>query len=162
MEGIMKTLTRVLERIVAVLLAGMVCTVFSQVIFRYVLHAPLNWSEELSKLFFVWMVFLGVPLVTEAGIHIQVDFFVDKLPVKSKKRVIWCIDIFSVLFFVTVAIFGLQFISSQAGMKSVGLNIPMICFSWAVPVGMFLESIFTLYRMFVESKQIASDSGLIE
>lgn len=162
MRGIMKILTRVLGILVSVLLAMIVCTVFLQVIFRYVVHAPLNWSEEFAKLCFVWLIFLGVPLVTHSDIHIRVDYFVDLLPARLKKRVTLFIDVISVLFFVTVAIFGVDFIGAQAGMKSVALNIPMICFSWAVPVGMFLEAIFTLNSILTKRNQNACDSGFIE
>lgn len=160
MGGITKILSRVLGALVIVLLVIVVCTVFLQVVCRYVLQTPLNWSEELTKLSFIWMVFLATPLVTQAGIHIQVDFFVDKLPAKLKKRVIWCSGGLAVLFFVTIAVFGLEFIRAQTGMRSVALNIPMTYFSWSVPVGMFLEIIFTLDKIIAESNRKTSDSGL--
>ena len=37
----------------------MVLVTLAQVIFRYVLAAPLPWSEELARYCFVWIVFLG-------------------------------------------------------------------------------------------------------
>ena len=60
----------------------MVVVTLSQVIFRYVLTAPLPWSEELARYCFVWIVFLGAAIGLERGIHLGVDLFVNLLPGK--------------------------------------------------------------------------------
>ncbi len=60
----------------------MVVVTLSQVIFRYVLTAPLPWSEELARYCFVWIVFLGAAIGLERGIHLGVDLFVNLLPAK--------------------------------------------------------------------------------
>jgi TRAP-type C4-dicarboxylate transport system permease small subunit len=148
MENVIKALTRILEKMVLILITLVVCIVSVQIIARYILHSPLNWSEELAKLSFVWMIFLGIPLVTQAGLHIQVEYFVDKLPEGLKKVNFIVMDVLALLFFVTIFIFGLVFIKSQLGMRSVALNIPMGYFSGAVPVGMLLEIIFTFDKFF--------------
>ena len=38
-----------------------------QVFFRYVLNASLSWSEELTRLLFVWLTFLGFGLAAQRG-----------------------------------------------------------------------------------------------
>ena len=48
-----------LRGIVAVLLAGMVVLVFGNVVLRYAANSGIPVSEELSRWFFVWLVFLG-------------------------------------------------------------------------------------------------------
>ncbi len=63
----------------------MVIVTLSQVIFRYVLTAPLPWSEELARYCFVWIVFLGAAIGLERGIHLGVDLFVNLLPAKLQK-----------------------------------------------------------------------------
>lgn len=159
MGDITKILSRILRALVIILLVIVVGTVFLQVVCRYLLQTPLTWSEELTKLTFIWMVFLATPLVTQAGVHIQVDYFVNKLPAKLKKTAIWCSGGLALLFFVTIAVIGMEFIRAQTGMRSVALNIPMIYFSWSVPVGMFLEMIFTLDKVLTENRKI-SDGDL--
>ncbi|HEY1934130.1 MAG TPA: TRAP transporter large permease subunit [Acetobacteraceae bacterium] len=50
------------ERLCASVLAIMVATMLLQVFCRYVLNASLSWSEELTRLLFVWLTFLGFSL----------------------------------------------------------------------------------------------------
>jgi TRAP-type C4-dicarboxylate transport system permease small subunit len=147
-RNIIKALAQILEKMVLILIMLVVCTVFAQIVARYILKSPLSWSEELAKLSFVWLIFLGIPLVTQSGLHIQVEYFADKLPGGLKKVNYIVMDVLALLFFVTILIFGLIFIKSQHGMRSVALNIPMSYFSCAVPVGMLLEIIFALDKFF--------------
>jgi TRAP-type transport system small permease protein len=52
----------------------------AQVVFRYALDQPLIWSEELSKLLLVWMVFLGASAVAFDGRHMDVDVVFRAVP----------------------------------------------------------------------------------
>ena len=49
MEKILNGVNRIVEYIVSLLLIVMVIVVFLQVIFRFVLHSSLPWSEEVSR-----------------------------------------------------------------------------------------------------------------
>ena len=64
----------------------MVAATLAQVVFRYVLGAPLPWSEELARYCFVWIVFLGGAIGLERGIHLGVDIFVNLLPPRLRTR----------------------------------------------------------------------------
>lgn len=52
----------------------------AQVFFRYVLDAPLIWSEELSRLLIVWVAFLGGAVVCWDGRHLNVDVGFTRFP----------------------------------------------------------------------------------
>ena len=65
---------------VIVISVVMICVTLAQVIFRYVIAAPLPWSEEMARYCFVWIVFLGGALGLARGIHLGVDLFVNMLP----------------------------------------------------------------------------------
>ena len=58
----------------------MVLVTLAQVFFRYVVAAPLAWSEELARYCFVWIVFLGGAVGLSRGIHLGVDLLVNLLP----------------------------------------------------------------------------------
>jgi len=65
----MKALRHLGETLLALCLAGMVIAVFGNVVLRYGFNSGINASEELSRLLFVWMVFLGATLAYPAGQH---------------------------------------------------------------------------------------------
>jgi TRAP-type C4-dicarboxylate transport system permease small subunit len=52
----------------------MLTVMFAQVIFRYVLHQPLPWSEELARFLFVASTFLGAAIATATRGHIEINF----------------------------------------------------------------------------------------
>lgn len=73
-------MSAVLQWLLASMLLVMTATIFAQVIFRYILAAPLVWSEELALFMMVWITFLGSALLLERREHISIDIFVDSMP----------------------------------------------------------------------------------
>ena len=58
------------------LMAVLVCT---QVFFRYVLSSSIDWADEMSRLMFVWSMFLAIPHGVRAGVHVGIDVLVKVL-----------------------------------------------------------------------------------
>lgn len=61
-------------------LSGMVVLVALQVLLRYVFNTSLGWTDESSRLAFVWSIFLGIPLGIRRGSHIGIEFLTGRLP----------------------------------------------------------------------------------
>lgn len=77
-----------LIRLVLVVLAGtMAGAVLLQVFTRYFLSFSLNWSEELARLCFVCMIFLGTACLARAEEHLAVTTAVDLLPPRMRALV---------------------------------------------------------------------------
>lgn len=57
------------EALLALCLFGMVVCVLGNVVLRYGFNSGINATEELSRLLFVWMVFLGATAAYPAGQH---------------------------------------------------------------------------------------------
>jgi TRAP-type C4-dicarboxylate transport system permease small subunit len=68
-------LNRICEVAVVILLGAMAIVVFLQVLFRYVLHFPLFWTEEFARYCLVWASLLGASVALKRGEHIAVTFF---------------------------------------------------------------------------------------
>ncbi len=73
-----------LDRVVllALLLAvtTMVGVVSAQVALRYGFNLSFDWADEVSRLAFVWSIFLAIPLGVRQGAHIGIDIVVAKMP----------------------------------------------------------------------------------
>jgi TRAP-type C4-dicarboxylate transport system permease small subunit len=60
--------------------AVMVGVVSAQVALRYGFNLSIDWADEISRLAFVWSIFLAIPLGVRQGAHIGIDIVVNKLP----------------------------------------------------------------------------------
>lgn len=60
---VLAKIIRVIEYILMVLLAAALIIITLQVLFRYILAAPLNWSEQTARCLFIWMIMLAVPVL---------------------------------------------------------------------------------------------------
>lgn len=67
---------RLAELALVLLLAGMTIMVFGNVVLRYGFNSGWNFSEEMSRYFFVWLTFIGAILAFRDHNHVGVETFV--------------------------------------------------------------------------------------
>ena len=77
-------LVRLTAVVLVALLAGMVAMVFTNVVLRYGFNSGINFSEEMSRYFFVWLTFIGAVLTFREHGHIGVETFVRLLGPKGR------------------------------------------------------------------------------
>lgn len=68
----------------ALLLIVIVGLVLYSVIMRYFFNAPPIWGEDVPRLLFVWLTFIGAGLATMLGLNIRVTFLIDKFPRRAR------------------------------------------------------------------------------
>ncbi len=68
-------------------MAVMVAVVSLQVVLRYGLNESLDWADELSRLAFVWAIFLAMPHALRRGAHVGIDLVVVRLPAAARAAV---------------------------------------------------------------------------
>jgi TRAP-type C4-dicarboxylate transport system permease small subunit len=73
-------LGRCTEFVVKVLMGFLVVVVVMSVVFRYILHSPLTWSEEVGRYVMIWVGFLAASIAVRDGLHVGVDFVVQWSP----------------------------------------------------------------------------------
>ncbi len=163
--GAMKRLfERTLETaLIGLFVVTIVCVVI-QVFYRYALNNPLPWTEELAKLAFMWMLFLGLCLAEKDHMHIAVDFFVDRMPkaIAAPLRVV--VEIFCIIVLLAVCWFSIGYIAMQKAMRSVSLDVSMMYFTLAVPAGCLLYSIYKTFDLirFVKDGYVEPERPVIE
>ena len=60
--------------------ALMIGIVSLQVLLRYGFNASIDWSEEISRLLFVWCMFLAIPLGIREGAHVGIELLLAHMP----------------------------------------------------------------------------------
>ncbi|MCF3642065.1 TRAP transporter small permease [Rhizobium sp. TRM95111] len=67
---------RGLEWLLVLLLAGMTIMIFGNVVLRYGFQSGIDISEEMSRFFFVWLIFLGSIAAMRRNLHMGFDLLV--------------------------------------------------------------------------------------
>jgi TRAP-type C4-dicarboxylate transport system permease small subunit len=143
---------------------------FAGVVFRYVIRAPLKWSEELARILFVWIVFFGGNIVTRQERHLSLDFLENLFPA-TVKHLLYVLSSILGLVFLSVVLYVSILMTDQIGRIS-NLAVIPISMSYpymALPIGsmlMIVQIINNLMRYFVlqkypgsNGKQEAMDHG---
>ena len=73
-------MTHAAEALSGIVLAADVMVVFVSVIFRYFLHDPVDWAEEIARALMIVLVFFGAATVLARSQHVGIDLFRDQLP----------------------------------------------------------------------------------
>ena len=66
-------------------MAAMTMIVTTQVFWRHVLNSSIDSADELSRLFFVWAMFLAIPHGVKYGVHVGIDLLVGYLPLRGRE-----------------------------------------------------------------------------
>lgn len=134
LTSITKKVNGIFDHFLNILLAVMVVVVFAQVIFRFVLEAPLPWSEEVARYTMVWITFLGAALAIEKLAHPKVEVFVNLLPIRIRVPVHILAILLSCVFYLIIVYYGSQFVTSSIMQPSAVMRIPMGYVYTVIPV----------------------------
>ena len=126
------------------LMVVLVVDVFLGVWSRYVLHATFQWYDEVARLCFVWMVFLGAAVAVRRGAHFRLHLLVDRLGPRLRRAS-------DLLVALLVAGFGGVLVAGGVAMYPVArrqvtdsLELSMLWFYGALPIGGALMILFSL------------------
>lgn len=86
-QELKKLLRQPLEFSLALILVLIVLVTFTQVLFRYVFHLSLAWSEELARYLFLWLASLTAAYAFKTRSHFALRFLVNALNKKFQKIV---------------------------------------------------------------------------
>lgn len=76
----LKALDRLLKYLLTFLVGLLTVSVFLQVLIRFVFKYPLPWTEEVSRIAFVYSIFVGATIAVREKAHLNVDFVLVVLP----------------------------------------------------------------------------------
>lgn len=116
----------------------MICVTLAQVIFRYVIAAPLPWSEEMARYCFVWIVFLGGAVGLSRGVHLGVDLFVNTLPSQAQRGLDMLTSVLIAAFAATVIYASLPVLKMNMFQRSPAIGVQMSWVYIAIPISMGL------------------------
>jgi TRAP-type C4-dicarboxylate transport system permease small subunit len=141
----------VLERVeylaCGLLVGVMTLVVFVAVVFRYVLNSPIGWSDELARLLFTWLVFLGGAVGLSRGAHIGIDTLVQLLPAAPRRVVAGVADGLVLVILAVFVYYGALLSAMTVSVTTPSLDVPVAVVYAAAPVGAALMLLHHLARL---------------
>jgi TRAP-type C4-dicarboxylate transport system permease small subunit len=128
-------------------LAVLSASVFLGVLFRYVLNAPLTWTDELALFAFVWMVFIGAGICTRNRAHMGIEMLVRRLSEQTARRVEFIGNIVVMIILVILVYFGTQHAMYASHSRTTVLRIPWTYIFLSVPLGSTFMFIHMLHQL---------------
>lgn len=131
-------LFKLIEAAMVVLLSWSVIVIVAQIFWRYVLRAPLGWTEQAARAGFIWMVMLGIPVMFNRDIWMSFDIILEKIPGKANVAVhaflFFCGLAFSIFYFFA----SLKLCLLTGNRQVPGFPLPMNALYSAQPTGALL------------------------
>ncbi|GES53617.1 ABC transporter permease [Rhizobium sp. NBRC 114257] len=142
-----KFLIRLVNVPAALLVIAEVGVLMMGVIWRYVLHEPLIWSDELAGILFLWLAMLGSVISMQRGEHMRMTAIVGALQPKWRSF-IDLIAIAAALAFLIMTIGpAYHFAAEEIWVTTPALEIPNTWRAAALPVGIFLMLLVSVLRL---------------
>src|SRR5512137_706776 len=98
MASLGKGFAKVVDWFAALAVVVMTLLVFFQVVNRYMIGWVVPWTEEVSRILFIWITFVGAYIALKANSHIAVSSLFNRFTPKNREK-ISNILIFLVLYF---------------------------------------------------------------
>lgn len=107
-----------------------------QIVTRFVLEQPAEWSEILIRLALIWMVFLGIPTAFRQGAMVSVDVLYRWSPPGLRRALDWVVALAALALVAVILWWGWDYavrgkVQSMAGLESISMFWGYL----ALPVG---------------------------
>ena len=130
-----------LEIAASATLVGLVAVTFAQVVFRYVLKAPLSWSEEIARFLLMWLAALSAAYAFKMRAHFALRFIVERFAPSAQRALSALVSLLVVLFLAVFAVNAFRFVLEVRDMSAPATQVSM-----AIPYSSaFVGSLLMLY-----------------
>ena len=107
-----------------------------QIITRFILEQPAEWSEVLIRFSLIWMVFMGIPMAFRQGAMVSVDVIYRWSPPRIKRVLDWVVFAAAMTLILVVIWWGWDYANRGKVQTVIGLeNVTMFWAYLALPVG---------------------------
>lgn len=152
---------KTIELIISILIVLMVGIVSIQVINRYFLNNPLPWTEELARILFVWITFLGALLGLRTNAHINVNSFVNRLKPEAKSIITGIMVCLSAFYFFYLLRIGIEIVQKTYKIFTPAMDVSFSYIYSAIPLSAGIMLLYFLFELYKLNLKILVFSGII-
>ncbi|SHG16888.1 TRAP transporter small permease [Ornithinibacillus halophilus] len=125
------------------LFVSMLVILVVQTLTRQGIGVPLVWTEELSKLLFIYAGYLGIVACIKDDSHVSIDVFLKKLPAKAQKWVYLFNQLLILAALIVVFYISFTIVERQEHLTIVTLQISYVYMYAALPI----LTLLMIYRL---------------
>ncbi|MFO7825413.1 MAG: TRAP transporter small permease [Cyclobacterium sp.] len=130
----------------------MIAVVLLQIIARYALPWSPNWTEELARFCFIYLVSIGAALAVKDKGYVSVNTFLDRLSPKAKSKMEAFILVFIIALMFTQFVFSLPLMDIVTLQKSPSLNLNMAFMYGSMAIMGFFVSLYSIFELLKKFK----------
>jgi TRAP-type C4-dicarboxylate transport system permease small subunit len=135
------------ERACLVLMVVLVGDVFLGVWSRYVMRATFQWYDEVARLCFVWIIFLGAAVAVRRRLHFRMHLVLDRFRPGARGMLERLITLVVIAFGLILVAGGIAMAPIARRQVTDALEISQLWFFAALPVGGALMILFAIREL---------------
>ena len=112
----LRLLNRAEEFVAVAMLAALGALLATQVLLRFAFGLGYAWMEEIVRMLFIWVIFLGAVVAMRGNQHIRVEAGLLLLPARFRTVVAWLGDVVLFAFCLAMAWYGVELVASTLDM----------------------------------------------
>lgn len=138
---------RLLEHLLFAIIAVMVVLVFSNVMLRALFGDALTWADEVSRMLFIWLTFIGATVGVVRGSHIGMDVVVQMVGPGLRRWMEIASTLLILAFLAIWGLYGVRLIAQNLDYLAPATGVPMGYFYLASPIGAVLMALIYIRRL---------------
>lgn len=140
MSRLFAWIDKIFELIVVVILGMSIILMFAQILLR-LFYEPLMWAEELARIMFVWIVYMGGPILILKHANIEVDYFIQYLPASVRKYLKCSLYIISAVFLLFIAYLGTILVGKHLDKTTYTMSLSQAYWYLPIAVGFLMMAV---------------------
>lgn len=135
------------ERLAVVLVVAEVFLLLGNVFFRYAMHAPLVWGDELASFLFIWLAMIGAVIALQRGEHMRLTTFVARMSPDRQALCNTLSDVIVVAFVLALIGPAWEYAQEEWAITTPALGIPNTFRAMSIVVGAALMLALAIFRL---------------
>ncbi len=156
--GLRQAATWFLSRLIGILVAGLVCLAFAQVVLRYLFNSAVLWVEEVSVMALIWLAWTGIVYLWLTRSHIAVDLIGAALSPVGRAWAARAVDSLACVAGVALVTVSLGTLEVYSGMDLGSLEIDASVKYYPITAGgagLALAAVLNLWRDLTSGEPVA-------
>jgi TRAP-type C4-dicarboxylate transport system permease small subunit len=147
LDRALRLVERVLEGLIALLVAGLVLIVASQFVDRHFVTLPMAAPDAYARIMLVWLTFIGFAVAVKNGLNIRVDLIDTHLPKAMQVVLEYVFDVTMLVLTVIIGFHGWRLVEIGHDQERLGTGMSEAWPSAALFVSCILLALFLVLRI---------------